>query len=71
VIHLETSHTVNTSADFPDDFKVLNGDGVTIVKNPATNEVVLQVPSATTIVYKRPNPEPPIPAAMQADEGGA
>lgn len=84
MIHVETSHTVTTSADFPDDFRVLNGDGVVVVKNPVTNEMVLQVPAATTIVYKKPNPVqepapvstqtgPPvdIPPAMQGGEGGS
>jgi len=80
VIHLECTMTTTTSADFPDDFKILNGDGMTIIKNPANNEIVLQVPSANTIIYKRPNPkqmDPNLsmpsdgPSSMQGDEGGA
>lgn len=73
MIHVETSHLVNTTADFPDDFRVINGDGVIIVKNPSTNEMVLQVPANCTIVYKKPNPgpeqypAPPVPPSMKAD----
>ena len=78
MIHVETSHLVNTTADFPDDFRVINGDGVSIVKNPTTNEMVLQVPANCTIVYKKPNPEPvpvvtrtgpptDVPPSMKAD----
>lgn len=73
MIHVETSHVVNTTADFPDDFRVINGDGMVIVKNPATNEMVLQVPANCTIVYKKPNPvpeqysAPSVPPSMKAD----
>lgn len=74
MIHLECTMTTTTSADFPDSFRVLNGDGMTIIKDPATNEIVLQVPSANTIIYKKPNPEPAprpvdVPSSMQADNG--
>jgi hypothetical protein len=53
--------TATTSADFPDSFKIMNGDGMTIIKNPDNNEIVLQVPSANTIIYRRPNPQPTTP----------
>ena len=77
MIHLECTMTTTTSADFPDSFRILNGDGMTIIKDPATNEIVLQVPSVNTIIYKKPNPEPnlsmpaprpaDVPSSMQAD----
>lgn len=78
MIHLECTMTTTTSADFPDNFKILNRDGMTIVKDPYTNEIVLQVPSANTIIYKRPNPQQqglPVPPRavpdVSGDEGGA
>lgn len=71
MIHLECTITSTTVADFPDNFRIHNGDGLTIIKNPDTNEIVLQVPSANTLIYKRPNPQqatpPGVPPSMQGN----
>lgn len=60
------THEVADSADFPDSFRVLNGDGVVSIKNPATNEIVLQVPACKSFLFKVPNPPGPEPEPESA-----
>lgn len=83
MIRVKFTHVVEDTADFPNDFRIQNGDGMVSIKNPATNEIVLQVPAATSFVFKAPDPqdprqypaEPPappsdVPESMKAEAGG-
>lgn len=82
MIRVRFTATTEQLIDFPDDFKIQNGDGIVQVKDPRTNLVIFQSPAACTHILRMDNkpdqimppdgppPAPPDPETP-ADEAGA
>ena len=75
--------TTENVIDFPDSVRIQNGDGLVQIKNPDTNEIILQTPTAQTSIIRLSNEEPrqnvvapepfapPNPVDAPPDEAGA
>ena len=62
MIRVRFTTTTEQTIDFPDEVKIQNGDGMVQIKNPQTNEIILQCPIANTFILRGSNPDVPMPA---------